>query len=803
MKRFQSLLAEAETGRGSVLLFSGPAGIGKTRLLDETASFATTVGRAQVVGARCQPGDALRPLSGLTDLIPQLLELRGAVGCDPRAFERLTRLGEIEERGSQLAALPNDGRESASVRRDQLREAILDLLAAVSGEQTLVVQIDDFQWSDTAARWLWDSVLASTGDHRILWCLAARLDDAADAATLLSKDTGARILSEWLPVLGPHEADTLLERLLSESGATPAPAVREQLLERGGGIPLVLLELVRSWRSSGDLTDVPATLSALISTRLANMSPTARRTLQVSALLGSFSTLERLEHVLQLPRTAFLDALAQLEHGGILTIDRAGAAHGHVLWADAAQSRLEPAVAHVLHRHIAEHFEREMVTSSSPALLWESARHWELGGQSERALEAIVRGAEHLVHNGFYVEAADAYGRALAKSSDAIEQRKLIRRRIDIFHFTGELQALRASIEDHERLSVALDPMYDRHNELEMMAAMASVESGEPLSEIAESVLCCARDDKADGSHRIQSSYNCVRWGCASGRDDIAHEGFHILTSLTPVTHEDQRHRALGEMIYNLDFGDMPKGLAIARDWIPVERQHGSQERICNSYRMLGWAAHMAGDLDTARRALTEGIRIAREEHLSKIMYLCYDILLAVSSDHDEPSVTKGLLDRATDDCKSLAPTYPLVSQTLAFFRAQLAVEERDSDASVPSWQENTFPLAEPSLRARALAVLLGTLQLRQCTSEEETEKHRIAGELGRHFDRLARWIGWPAAIYAEYLDAYKGSTIADAFVRRFMRDVFRETIPPRRLQPFVRRARVANEQGSIASLAS
>ena len=169
-----SAVTLTELARGLVRLM-----VVADRLLEETASFATSVARASVVRARCQPGDALRPLSGLTDVIPKLLELRGAAGCEPTTLERLARLGEIEERGfGEPAHVPESGKEASDVRRGEMREAVLDLFAAVSQEQTLVVQIDDFQWSDPALGWLWDSVLAFTKDQRVLWCFGARVDQS-------------------------------------------------------------------------------------------------------------------------------------------------------------------------------------------------------------------------------------------------------------------------------------------------------------------------------------------------------------------------------------------------------------------------------------------------------------------------------------------------------------------------------------------------------------------------------------------------------------------------------------------------
>jgi len=77
----------------------GPAGIGKTRLLDEAATRAALSGM-QVVRVRCQAADTLRPLSGLMELIPRLLSLPGAAGVAPENLKRLRAFAEIPEQPS-------------------------------------------------------------------------------------------------------------------------------------------------------------------------------------------------------------------------------------------------------------------------------------------------------------------------------------------------------------------------------------------------------------------------------------------------------------------------------------------------------------------------------------------------------------------------------------------------------------------------------------------------------------------------------------------------------------------------------
>jgi DNA-binding SARP family transcriptional activator/tetratricopeptide (TPR) repeat protein len=781
LQRFQSLLAQATAGRGAALLFCGPAGIGKTRLLDETASFAASVGRASVVRARCQPGDALRPLSGLADVIPKLLDLRGAAGCEPSTLDRLARLSEIEERGETELA----NRAASALLRNEIRDACFDLLAAVSQEQTLVVQIDDFQWSDPTLSWLWDSIMSYAKEQRILWCFGARLDQPHEADALFPRDARALIINEWLLAFGREDAGLFLDKLLPDGRGAPSREVRDALLERGGGVPLALLELVRHWQTGGAIASVPASLAAAMDARLARLTPTARRTLQVSALLGTFSTLERLERVLQLPRSEFVDALAQLESTGILATDHAGATHGHVLWAEASLSHLEPSVALVLHRHVAEQFDGELQATPSPAFLWESARHWEAGGQTDRARAAVVRGAEHLARNGLYPEAAEAYRRAIDQSRDGEQQRNYTRQRIELFRLSGSWSKLPAEIDRHERLSRTIEPAYGEHSDLEAIRRHALYQIEGPSTALAEGALACASDARASNSHRLQASYDCIRYGEEGERRDILDEGYRILKTLTPVTPEDVQHYSLGHVQYNIVFGDQQEAARVSRAWLDYERAAGDRYRLAWSAKMAGWALETIGDIDGARIAYLESLTVARDARLRLMQTAAYDLLVGLEIEYGDLQKARQLLEQWWSECEPFDHEVPLVGYTIGIARAQLALAEGDGAEALRRLPN------EPALAGARLARMLQLsfrLSAIMLVSPGASEAHELARELAPLLEIPGYQLGPIAAGYAEYLDMYHGTQATDAFMRRFMKDVWRELRPTRRLAPFVER---------------
>ena len=140
-------LERAKAGSRQCLIIGGEPGIGKSRLASELYSLALLSG-AQTRRVTMQPHDARRPLSVFAELVPQLLEMRGAIGCSPQSLELLKRL---TNQGSNLE--PHSSRpEELSFISSALTTAIHDLITAVASENSLSFFIDDAHCIDPISR---------------------------------------------------------------------------------------------------------------------------------------------------------------------------------------------------------------------------------------------------------------------------------------------------------------------------------------------------------------------------------------------------------------------------------------------------------------------------------------------------------------------------------------------------------------------------------------------------------------------------------------------------------------------------
>ncbi len=263
LAQIASELDAALAGRARIVLVTGDAGAGKSRLLERAAVWAGERGAA-VVSARFVDPGAGRP--------PPL-----------ETFAQLIRtpLPDVDDPWQELAA-------------------IADGLAVVAGGRPLVIALDDLQW---ATRLDLD-VIAHL--HRALAARGTLIIGAARPPEPGRKDELARWRVARLAAiaelaLAPLDEDDLRAWLDGAfRGLDLAPVDLRRLHRATGGSPYVIGELLRhlvargaiargeiGWRLDPDAElALPDSVAALWRARLAELDPAHRRVLEVAAVLG-------------------------------------------------------------------------------------------------------------------------------------------------------------------------------------------------------------------------------------------------------------------------------------------------------------------------------------------------------------------------------------------------------------------------------------------------------------------------------------------------------------------------------------
>ncbi|MGF6882840.1 DNA-binding CsgD family transcriptional regulator [Nocardia sp. GAS34] len=227
------LLADAGAGRSGALVLTGPAGIGKTALLDYAAARAGGLRVIRVAGIELE---AELPFAGLHLLLRPVLDRIGALP-EPQAAALRGAFG--------LAAAETGDRFLIGL-------AVLSMLAELAEDGPVLCLVDDAQWLDRSS-------------SEALTFAARRLHH--EGVLLLFAVRGAAA-----PVAGlsAHELSGLdraaAAALLDEQYPELAPRVRARMLAETEGNPLALVELpsaLSAEQRTGAAPTVPYDLAML------------------------------------------------------------------------------------------------------------------------------------------------------------------------------------------------------------------------------------------------------------------------------------------------------------------------------------------------------------------------------------------------------------------------------------------------------------------------------------------------------------------------------------------------------------
>jgi class 3 adenylate cyclase len=272
-----------------LILVLGPAGVGKSRLVQEF--LATVEGQGTVLRGRCvEYGEGLTYWP-IAEVIRQVAMASGEVG--------LRDLLEGEEHAAfvaeGLAGMAGTAGQTAS--REEVPWAVRRLFEALARGRPLIVVVDDLHWAEPALLDLLEYVARFARNAPILIVGIARaelLDDRPDWGV-----GSPEVAMMMLEPLGEDECRWLIRNLLGGGGVSTQTAA--SIARAAGGNPLFIEELiaelidrrllVRSddrWEPTADLAHVPipAGVSALLAARLDRLDVEERAVLERASVVG-------------------------------------------------------------------------------------------------------------------------------------------------------------------------------------------------------------------------------------------------------------------------------------------------------------------------------------------------------------------------------------------------------------------------------------------------------------------------------------------------------------------------------------
>jgi predicted ATPase/DNA-binding SARP family transcriptional activator len=304
--------------RGGIVLVTGEAGIGKTRLVKEF--FHRLSPTPQLVLAQAHPLEQNLPFQPLITGLRQLLSQSGWEQVPEKWRRRLAQLLP------EMTVLPAGGDEfqpgDVLQERGQIFEAIYWLLISLSRDQQVLIFLDDAQWADEATLACL-SYLGVKLFFRNYGCLvlAARHGERNNylETFIHSHQRLTGFYEVKLELLNSTETSELTHYVL---GKQPAAALVDQLVQDTGGNPLFLLETLRLLLSTpgniqgaaGMSLPLAGSITALVRERLRSITPHVRQVLETAATAGSQFDINTIELACPLTQEEIARSLDELEN---------------------------------------------------------------------------------------------------------------------------------------------------------------------------------------------------------------------------------------------------------------------------------------------------------------------------------------------------------------------------------------------------------------------------------------------------------------------------------------------------------
>jgi predicted ATPase len=443
-------------GHGQVVLLSGEAGIGKSRLVEVLKDavahephalcecrgspyfqhtwlypFIELLERTLAFDRRDSPDTKLQKLEGL--LRRYHLDLEATVPL----FAFPLSLPLPETRYASLTISPQR-------QKQQTLAAILAFLLELATQQPLLFILEDLHWTDPTTLELLDLVISHTPAASLFLLLTCRqtFQPSWQHRSYLTEVTVNRLSRHQIERVAAHVA----------GGKPLPPEVLHQIVEKTDGVPLFVEEITKAVLESGVLQEhdahyqltgpvsalaIPTTLHDSLMARLDRLG-TTKAVAQYAAVIGRHFSYELLQAVSPLEETMLQHELGKLVEAELLyprgLPPQATYLFKHALIRDAAYASLLKSTRQQYHQRIAQVLEAQFLVTvdQQPELL---AHHYTEAGLIEKAVPYWQQAGQRAIERSAHTEAISHLTKGLELLKTLPETPQRLQREVDM-HIT-------------------------------------------------------------------------------------------------------------------------------------------------------------------------------------------------------------------------------------------------------------------------------------------------------------------------------------------------------------------------------
>jgi predicted ATPase len=457
--------AQVKDGLGQVVLLSGEAGIGKSRLVQVLTEQAASEPQAWLTPCQCSPFYQNTALYPLIDLLERVVLPFDREEAPPQKLSKLE--GFLVQYGLPLAqtvpllaallSLPPPADYapltlSPAQQKRQTLQALLTILLCIAAQQPVLFIMEDLHWVDPTTLEFLTLLVDQGPTARILALFTFRPDFSPPW-------TGRSHLTQVTLNRLPRRQAAELTGRVAHGKALPAEVI-EQVVAKTDGVPLFVEELTKMVLESGLLQEraeryeltgplpalaIPATLHDSLMARLDRLA-TVKGLAQLGATLGREFSCDLLQAVSPWDERSLQRGLQQLVAAEFLyqrgLPPQATYVFKHVLIQEAAYQSLPRSTRQQHHQHIAQVLEERFpeVCETQPELL---AHHYTEAGINAQAIPYWQRAGQRAVERSAYAEAVSHLTAALDLLTTLTETHERSQRELAVQMTLG--MALRAT----------------------------------------------------------------------------------------------------------------------------------------------------------------------------------------------------------------------------------------------------------------------------------------------------------------------------------------------------------------------
>ena len=487
-----TLIDQAKSGRGQVILLSGEAGIGKSRLVAETKAYAAAQDFLLLQG-NCFQADLSYPYAPLLDLLRSSAarQLTATIASDLPSF-----VHELHQLLPDIVPVPpNQGAPGSSDPEREKRRlftALTHFFTSQAIKQPVLLIFEDMHWSDDTSLEFLQYLARQCAAHPLLILLTYRSDEMRPSLKRFLAQLDRERLAQEISLvhLTRNEVDAMLRAIFALSHSAQLE-LSDTIYALTEGNPFFVEELLKSLTTTGDIfyengrwerkalgeLHIPRSVQDAVQQRTDRLSQSARHVLILAAAAGRRFDFTLLQQLTEYGEEELLPLIKELIAAQLVVEESAERfAFRHALTRQAVYADLLVRERKALHQSIAETMERLY----APALdvhLADLAYHFYEAGAWEQAVEYGQQAGE--VAQAMYASRAaiEQFTRVLdaAHHLGRTASPKLYQARGQSYETLGEFEQARS---DYARALETARSVYDQSAEWESLIALGFLWAG-------------------------------------------------------------------------------------------------------------------------------------------------------------------------------------------------------------------------------------------------------------------------------------------------------------------------------------